>query len=146
MSRQKRSPPANTGSEEAFIILIFLIVCVCFCTCCSKKRPTAEQERNNERIQNTYNFTTQANISGEGRISEEYLSSYRHSVARVHGRQNNMFVINSTPANDSVIIDLPTTHSLGGLFQDLPPSYEPCPSYQESIKNIEQWDKLEGKF
>lgn len=142
--RKRRSATAN-GLEEAIIIVIFLVVCVFLFRCCNKKRPTAEHRRNNERIQNTYNFTTQAHISGGSRIREEYLSSYRHSVARVHGRQNNMF-ISPTPPNDSVIIDLPTTNSLGVLFQDLPPSYEPCPSYQESIKNIEHWDKLEGKY
>lgn len=85
--------------------------------------------------------------------------STRHSIAHVHGRPSNMFVIIHPsvprPTHETVVIDLPTPSItvpsnlpnqlvMSSLdTADLPPAYEACPTYDESIKNMKQQMKVQ---
>lgn len=149
MSREERE--TSNIKQILFIgIILFAVVYLCLYLCALRFSANRAESVENLRLRNAA-LRREANTRN---CFHEY-----HPIAAVHGSQSNMFLIVhpsiSRPQRDNIIIDLQTTRPLSNTSRniparghsknqnrlDMPPSYEPCPTYEESVSNMEHCTK-----
>lgn len=136
-SRQKSSN--DIEFLELTILAVFLLLYIYFCNCLKR--------RSIETGTLGIDTTSQGNLMERGETRRQDRSSRRTPIAQVHGRHGDLLVnIPLWHSLNNDIIDLPTVANSSRNRSDLPPSYEPCPSYEESVRNLEHWKQLGGKL
>lgn len=154
MLRRKRET-SDTKNIIFIGIVIFAFIYLCIYLCILKDRADeieANRETNDDNIRTNIVFDSE--VRTEFRFHQQ------------HPNSGDMFVVThqrfSSPSGGSVIIELPITPPMTTANSphwdipdssathysrraDSPPSYEECPSYDESLRNMEHWKKLQNK-
>lgn len=119
-----------------------------------KEKQLIAEENRRARNRNAYSLSAQPNVRADD-TRRQFRSPSRHPIVSVHGQRSGLWVVIPRPSETSVVIDIPTSplrgqnnafHTQNSIInnhiEDLPPSYEECPTYEESIRKMKEQGQL----